>query len=119
MFLILAEVSSEKIAKPYKVSCSSNTEFLSDPKTCELTMKRRNFIVMNIDGDVKIPLKEVILHIQLFKWYNEKFRPFVVNIKFNLCEVLSKNEFRPYISLFIRIGKRFSNTMDCPLEVCT
>lgn len=51
------------------------------------------------------------------KDYSNKYHPFLVNVVVNICDVLSKRNFLPYGTMFIKLARQFSNfNHSCPYE---
>ncbi|KAL5284318.1 hypothetical protein ACFFRR_006541 [Megaselia abdita] len=69
-----------------------------------------------MEMDVKKSFKNVSVHFQIFKFYNQ-FRPFLVDVSFSVCDILSKKSASSYyINTMIRVLSKFSNAVKCPLK---
>lgn len=61
------------------------------------------------------------IHMELFKkGYNNEYHPFLINVIFNLCDIISKRNFLPYGKMAWKIVRQFTNVNhSCPFTVKT
>lgn len=51
------------------------------------------------------------------KDYTNKYHPFLINVVVNICDALSKRNFLPYGTIFLKLARQFSNfNHSCPFE---
>lgn len=120
IFLLLTfysrTITTEKYMKLYNLVCEHSSKWI-DNNTCNLKVIGRNLVVANMEMDLKRTLKNISVHIDISKFYSG-FRPYLVNITFNACDVLNKKAASGfYINLFLRILSKYSNAVQCPLSV--
>lgn len=54
----------------------------------------------------------------LKKGYNNRYNPFLIDVNFNICDVLSKKNFLTYGTIYRKLLNRFSNVNhSCPYTV--
>lgn len=56
---------------------------------------------------------------ELFKkGYNNQYHPFLINVLFNLCDIIAKRNFLPYGKIAWKVVKQFTNVNhSCPFTV--
>ncbi|KAL5284317.1 hypothetical protein ACFFRR_006540 [Megaselia abdita] len=108
-------IAADKYTKLYNLVCDTSPKW-AENVTCDLKVMGRNVVFANMEMDVKRPLNNISVHFQIFKFYNQ-FRPFIVDVSFSVCDVLSKkSESNFYINSMLRILSKFSNAVKCPLN---
>ncbi|XP_034479995.1 uncharacterized protein LOC117785851 [Drosophila innubila] len=102
---------------------SMNIECIPDPKyavnsTCLIKAKNWNMAVLNMDCDLILPLRNTTIQMELFKkGYSNQYHPFLVNVAFNLCDIISKRNYLSYGTILWKIIKKYTNANhSCPLE---
>lgn len=109
-------IAAEKYVKLYNLVCEPSPKW-TENATCNLKVIGRNVVVANMEMDSKAQFNNISVHFQLFKFYSQ-FRPFLINIDFNVCDVISKRApSRFYVNAMLRILSKFSNAIRCPLSV--
>lgn len=115
MSLLGPPVMAEQYMKLYNINCEPNSNYL-DNVTCELNVIGRQVVVANMEWDAKKDLKNLTVHFQLFKFYNQ-FRPFLIDVTFNLCDVAQKKVASNFYSnLVVRVISKISNSTKCDIE---
>ncbi|KAL5284812.1 hypothetical protein ACFFRR_006867 [Megaselia abdita] len=115
LVIIFALFHCEKIIKPYNLQCDGNTKYL-DNVTCHLKPLRRDFVIANLDGDIIDTLKNISVRYRAFKYYTQ-FRPFMVDISFNWCEIIhNKYLYGFYANQLMRVLKKYCNIIHCQLR---
>ncbi|KAL5277159.1 hypothetical protein ACFFRR_002407 [Megaselia abdita] len=98
--------------KPYNTVCNFNPKWV-DNGTCTLKLIARNRVRFNVDYDLFLPMKNVTIHLQFFKFYNQ-FRPFLMNDWANLCSALSNiSPYNFFIKTLLRQTTKYSNMNNC------
>lgn len=109
-------ITADKYVKMYNLVCEPSPKWAANA-TCALKVIGRNVVIANLEMDARRTFKNITIHAKLFKFYNQ-FRPFFVDIKFNLCDILNKKSASNfYISQALRVISKYSNAVRCPLEV--
>ncbi|KAH8411030.1 hypothetical protein KR222_007454, partial [Zaprionus bogoriensis] len=108
-------------ADPPIVYKSTNLECLPHPKfvenaTCKVKALNWNKAVLHMDCDLIKPLRNPTVRVQLFKKnYSNQYHPFLINVVFNLCDIISKRNFIPYGKIVWNVLKQHSNVNhSCP-----
>lgn len=59
------------------------------------------------------------MHVQVLKkGYNNQYTPFLIDVTFNICDVLSKRTFMTYATIYRKLLARFTNVNhSCPYTV--
>lgn len=59
------------------------------------------------------------MHVQVLKkGYNNQYTPFLIDVTFNVCDVLSKRTFMTYATIYRKLLARFTNVNhSCPYTV--
>lgn len=116
LLLNLEFTVADKYMKIYNIVCEANAEY-TEHVTCGLKVIGRNVVVANMELDTKRPFKNISVNFKMFKFYNQ-FRPFLVNVSFNVCDLLGKKiQSNFFNNLMIRVLAKYSNSVKCPLEV--
>lgn len=109
-------IAADKYVKLYNLVCDFEPEMIENA-SCNLKVVGRNVVVANMDMDLKYAFKNWSVHFQFFKFYSQ-FRPFLIDVHFNVCDILSKkSNTNFFINLIIRIALKYSNAIMCPLQV--
>lgn len=109
-------VQCEKVSKLYNIDCHGNPKFVENA-TCYLKAVRRDTVLAFMDLDVIDMLKNITVRYRVFKFYNQ-FRPFLVDIEFNWCDVFSLKSIGSfYANQIVRIARKYCNIMYCKLSV--
>lgn len=114
--LLGPSVGTEQYMKFYNIVCEANPKYVENA-TCELNVIGRQVVVANMEMEAKNALKNLTVHFQLFKFYNQ-FRPFLINVTFNVCDIVYKKvPSNFYSNLVIRTISKFSNSQEkCSIE---
>uniref|UniRef100_T1GEA9 Uncharacterized protein n=1 Tax=Megaselia scalaris TaxID=36166 RepID=T1GEA9_MEGSC len=95
--------------------CDFNENY-AENGTCELKGLGRQFIVANLEADVKKPFKNISIHLKMFKFYNQ-FRPFLVDVEFNVCDAFNKKSaLNFYGNTLMRLMMKYTNIRKCPIS---
>ncbi|KAL5284303.1 hypothetical protein ACFFRR_006534 [Megaselia abdita] len=107
--------ADNKYVKLYNIVCDPSPKW-TENATCDLKVIGRNVVVANMEMDIKQPFKNVSVHFQFFKFYNQ-FRPFLIDVNFNVCNTLfKKSASNFYMNLLLRVLSKYSNAVNCHLE---
>lgn len=107
---------SERYMKLYNIACEPNPKWAVNV-TCELKVLGREHVVSNMEMDLANTLRNISINLTLYKFYNQ-FRPFLINVHFNVCDILNNKIISNfYANTFIRIVRKYSNAVMCPLPV--
>lgn len=116
--LLVVSVSSENILKFYKTSFDYNHDYIENG-TSRIKVVDRYNTYGNIEYDLKLGLKNATIHLQFFQFYNQ-FRPFLVNYRFNVCELLKSGDgFNFFVKGFYRLASKITNSLKCDSKVRT
>ncbi|KAH8328527.1 hypothetical protein KR067_010388, partial [Drosophila pandora] len=82
---------------------------------CRLKAHSWEVSLLQMDVILKQPLSPTI-HFQIFqKDYSNRYHPFLINVTFNMCEVIAKRNYLPYGAGIWRTVKTFTNANhSCP-----
>lgn len=110
-------ITADRYMKMYNLVCEPVPKWVENA-TCHLKVVGRNDVVANMDMDIKETFKNVTIHFQLFKFYNQ-FRPFLIDITFNMCDVLKQKSISNfYVNQLKRVLSKYGNNgVKCPMEV--
>ncbi|KAH8369714.1 hypothetical protein KR093_000686, partial [Drosophila rubida] len=97
-----------------------NVECVTAIDMCENTtcsIINWNRAIAELDFYVVRPLHNISVHLELLKKdYANQYKPFLVNSRFNLCDVILKRNFLVYGTIVWKTMQRFSNiNHSCPL----
>ena len=120
IFLSLLLLSdAQKYIKFYKDECYGSKKYAVNV-TCRITPKTRYLSTANFDADLIREVKNVTVHIKMYKFYNQ-FRPFLIDEWANFCKILNPKDFLGGASYFMRTAyrviKRFTNIIRCHYDV--
>lgn len=95
--------------------CEHNSKW-TENVSCALKILGREHVA-NMKLDLKKEISDVSIHLKIYKFYNQ-FRPFLVDVSFNFCNVLNKKNIAHfYINTILRVLSKYSNVIKCPLKV--
>ncbi|KAH8285284.1 hypothetical protein KR054_007310, partial [Drosophila jambulina] len=110
-----------KLCEPSLVYKMKNIECITIPgysanASCFIKAINWNKAVAQMDVDLVKPLHNISVRLQVFKKdYSNQFQPFLIDVKFNVCDVLSRRSFAPYGLIIMKVAQRFSNfNHSCP-----
>ncbi|KAH8261384.1 hypothetical protein KR044_008120, partial [Drosophila immigrans] len=105
------------VFKTKSIECLPDLNFV-DNYTCSLKAQDWNKAVVNMDTHLKVPLRNLTIRMQLFqKGYTNAYNPFLIDVQFNMCDILSRKNYFQYGIIVVNVLKQFSNVNhSCPLE---
>ncbi|KAH8333080.1 hypothetical protein KR074_004587, partial [Drosophila pseudoananassae] len=100
--------------KSTNVQCNGSTKF-TENAVCRLKAHSWEVSLIQMDVILKQPLSPFI-HFQVFqKDYSNRYHPFLINVTFNMCEVIARRNFMPYGAGVWRTVKKYTNANhSCP-----
>ncbi|KAH8411029.1 hypothetical protein KR222_007451, partial [Zaprionus bogoriensis] len=103
------------VFKSTNIECEPNPKYMVNV-TCKIKARNWNNAVVQIDADLATPLRNTSIHLEVFKkGYNNRYFPFLVDVTFNICDVLSKRNSLSYGKIMTKLATRFSNVNhSCP-----
>ncbi|KAH8397151.1 hypothetical protein KR215_009808 [Drosophila sulfurigaster] len=116
--LLMSQFDGAQIVyKTTNIECSASKNLVEN-YTCSLKAKNWNKAVIQMVWHLKCPIRNVSVHMELFpKGYNNAYQPFLINVQFNICDVLSKKNYFQYGVIVAKVLQQFSNVNhSCPLE---
>ncbi|XP_034480002.1 uncharacterized protein LOC117785855 [Drosophila innubila] len=71
-----------------------------------------------IDFYIESPVRNASMHVKFFKKdYSNKYQPFLIDVYFNICDVISRRKSIIYGNIIWKTMKRFTNVNhSCPIE---
>lgn len=116
MTIFMPFVTPDKYVKMYNLVCEPSPKW-AENVTCDLKVIGRNIVIANMEMDARNPFNNISVHFKAFKFYNQ-FRPFLIDVNFSMCDILNKSTVSNfYNNLVLRILKKYSNAIQCPLKV--
>ncbi|KAH8396870.1 hypothetical protein KR215_005758, partial [Drosophila sulfurigaster] len=108
---------SKTVYKFTNVQCDVPTEVAVN-LTCSIKAVNWNKATAEMDAYLLRPIDNISVHFELFKKdYANQYKKFLINIRFNLCDVISKRDTLIYGTIAWKLLKRFSNVNhSCPLD---
>nr|XP_016940301.1 uncharacterized protein LOC108017703 [Drosophila suzukii] len=108
-------LEAQLIYKLTKVECLVNKTRVSNV-TCHVKPINWNMAVVNVDASLLMPVLNPIFRAQFFKKdYSNQYKPFLVDVTINMCEVIEKRNYIPYGVIAWKLLKRFTNVNhSCP-----
>ncbi|KAH8281423.1 hypothetical protein KR054_000404 [Drosophila jambulina] len=105
----------EIIAKTTNIVCQPNEKFIQDTK-CIVKAVSWEKSKVQMTCFLKIPLKNPTVYLAtLKKDYSNQYQPFIVNISFPLCDVLSRKKFLFYSNEVRKTLAKYTNVNhSCP-----
>ncbi|KAH8253865.1 hypothetical protein KR032_007139, partial [Drosophila birchii] len=109
------------LGEPALVYKMKNIECITVPgysanASCFIKAINWNKAVAQMDVDLARTLYNISVRLQVFKKdYSNQFQPFLIDVKINVCEILSRRSFAPYGLMILKVAQRFSNfNHSCP-----
>ncbi|XP_004527465.1 uncharacterized protein LOC101451812 [Ceratitis capitata] len=111
----LEEVHTWIVYKTTKIECFPNARYIRNA-TCGIKAINRYRSHTNMESDIVDHLRNVSLNLQIFQRNSANlFKPFLINVTTNLCNILDKRNFPTYTTIVMNILKRVSNVNhSCP-----
>ncbi|XP_030246498.1 uncharacterized protein LOC108658156 [Drosophila navojoa] len=105
----------KQIYKIKKIECLINSKFVSEP-LCFVKAINWNKAIAQMDCYILQPIRNVTVRLRVYKQdYNNQYQPFLIDVIFNMCNVLSKRNFSPYGVIIRKLCERYSNfNHSCP-----
>ncbi|XP_037930429.1 uncharacterized protein LOC119665212, partial [Teleopsis dalmanni] len=99
-------------AMRYKIinlECKTNAKFVINTD-CRLKAVNRETSLVNMSCDVVGVVGNISVHIQVWQKNSKNiYRPFLINITENACDILDKRKSHIYTTIALNILKEFSN----------
>ncbi|XP_032291644.2 uncharacterized protein [Drosophila virilis] len=99
-----------------------NIECIANPKrveniSCFIKAINWNKAVAQMDCDLILPLRNTSIEIAVLKKnYNNQYHPFLINVTFNACDMLSSRKYLPYAPIVRKVMKIYTNVNHtCPI----
>ncbi|EDW89054.1 uncharacterized protein Dyak_GE24698 [Drosophila yakuba] len=108
---------TQLVYKLKKIECLVNRTRVSNV-SCHVKPVNWNLAVVNMDCFMIVPLLNPIIRIQVFtKDYSNQYKPFLVDVKIRICEVIERRNFIPYGVIIWKLFKRYTNVNhSCPFS---
>ncbi|KAH8397150.1 hypothetical protein KR215_009809, partial [Drosophila sulfurigaster] len=109
-------VNTEMVFKATNIVCTGNAKYIENV-TCPVKARNWNNAVAYMDCDLVLPLQNTTIHFKLFKKdYANQYKPFLIDVRFNLCDIISKRNYLVYGTIVWKTMQRFTNVNhSCPL----
>ncbi|KAH8412765.1 hypothetical protein KR009_005396, partial [Drosophila setifemur] len=106
---------SQLVYKLKKMECIGNPERVKNI-SCHVKPINWNLGVGNMDCFLTYPLINPYGRLQVFQRdYSNQFKPFLIDVTINICEVIEKRNFIPYGVIVWKMLRRFTNANhSCP-----
>ncbi|XP_060651395.1 uncharacterized protein LOC132788095 [Drosophila nasuta] len=123
IFLILSlwicwqgRCSTKTVYKFTYAECCTYTNIATNV-TCLIKAINWSKAIAKIDMYLIRPLKNISIHFKLFKKdYANQYKPFLIDVRFNLCDIISKRNYLVYGTIVWKTMQRFTNVNhSCPL----
>ncbi|KAH8334595.1 hypothetical protein KR059_012080 [Drosophila kikkawai] len=103
------------ISKTTNIVCQTNDKFVKDTKCFVKAVSWEKSTVQMTCFLIK-PMKNPTIYMQAFmKDYSNQYQPFLLNISFSLCDVLSRRKFLHYTNAVREILAKYTNVNhSCP-----
>ncbi|XP_002091336.3 uncharacterized protein LOC6530420, partial [Drosophila yakuba] len=110
-------MESQMVYKLKKIECNPNPSRVQNV-TCRLKPINWNVAEANMDCDLVEPIVRPMIRLQVLKKdYSNQFQPFLIDVKFGICDVVEKRNFFPYGLMLWKLLKRYSNVNhSCPFS---
>ncbi|KAH8261383.1 hypothetical protein KR044_008119 [Drosophila immigrans] len=112
---LIQGVNTQMVFKTTNIECIGNPKYVAN-STCLVKARNWNKAVAYMDCDLVLPLRNTSVHMELFKkGYSNRYHPFLINVAFNMCDIIAKRNFIPYGTMFWKIIREFTNVNhSCP-----
>ncbi|KAH8261381.1 hypothetical protein KR044_008121 [Drosophila immigrans] len=99
------------------VECVVNSKYIVN-QSCSIKAVNWNKATATLDFYLIRSIHNVSIHMRLFKKdYTNQYQPFLIDVQFNLCNVISKRNSLVYGSIVWKTMKRFTSlNHSCPLD---
>ncbi|KAH8253663.1 hypothetical protein KR032_006398, partial [Drosophila birchii] len=116
--LFILKTHSELVYKVVNVDCQGNPTRVANI-SCHVKAINWNLAVVNMDCFLIVPLRKAIIRLQVFKKdYSNQFKPFLIDVSINMCEIIEKRSYIPYGVMIWKLLKQFTNANhSCPFSV--
>ncbi|XP_039226918.1 uncharacterized protein LOC6528289 [Drosophila yakuba] len=116
--IFFRKTKTQLVYKLKKIECLVNRTRVSNV-SCHVKPVNWNLAVVNMDCFMIVPLLNPIIRIQVFtKDYSNQYKPFLVDVKIRICEVIERRNFIPYGVIIWKLFKRYTNVNhSCPFSV--
>ncbi|XP_017026941.1 uncharacterized protein [Drosophila kikkawai] len=103
------------IFRPAKIECDGNPLRVYNLR-CNVKAISWNLALVNLTADLIKPIRNPIVHLQVLKKdYANQYKPFLIDVTFNICQVIERRNFLPYGVIMFKLLKRYSNiNHTCP-----
>ncbi|XP_017015500.2 uncharacterized protein [Drosophila takahashii] len=100
---------TELVYRLIKVDCEVNQKRVSNV-SCIVKPVNWNLALVNMDCILTVPLVKPTIRLQVFaKDYSNQFKPFLIDVSFELCEVIERRNFVPHGVIIWKLFNRFTN----------
>ncbi|XP_037717086.1 uncharacterized protein LOC119551690 isoform X1 [Drosophila subpulchrella] len=101
--------TTDLVYRMNKIECVVNKARVTNV-TCKVKPINWNLALVNMDCFLIVPVLSPVIRVQVFvKDYSNQFQPFLVDVSFNLCEVVERRNFVPYGVIVWKLFQRFTN----------
>ncbi|XP_020715705.1 uncharacterized protein LOC110118418 [Ceratitis capitata] len=118
IIMLLSSSLEALFVKTTNLECSANESYIAN-LNCRLKPLNRTKAVINMDVELIRKIENVTISMQLLKKnYANKFLPFLVKVRANVCDMMeSKAGINLYLAIFKRVLKDYSNiNHSCPFS---
>ncbi|KAH8412764.1 hypothetical protein KR009_005397, partial [Drosophila setifemur] len=108
---------SQLVYKIKNIECVGNPKHVKNI-SCIVKPINWNLSVVNMECTLLGSLINPMTRIQVFqKDYTNQYKPFLIDVNINMCDVIVRRNFIPYGTILWKIFKRFSNVNhSCPYK---
>ncbi|BFG05612.1 uncharacterized protein DMAD_04305 [Drosophila madeirensis] len=97
------------VYKMTNIECQGNPDRVKNI-SCSLKAINWNKAIANMDCYLSVPLRNPVIRLQLFQRdYANQWKPFLVDVSFNVNDVISRRSFLPYGVIMWKCLQRFTN----------
>ncbi|XP_017026944.1 uncharacterized protein [Drosophila kikkawai] len=103
------------VCKLVKIDCLGNPARIINI-SCHLKAINWNLAVVKMDTFLIVPLRKPVIRLQVFKKdYSNQYKPFLIDVTVNMCEIIDKRSYIPYGVIFWKLLIEFTNANhSCP-----
>ncbi|XP_030560359.1 uncharacterized protein LOC115762334 [Drosophila novamexicana] len=106
------------VYKLKNIECTANPKRVENI-SCSIKAINWNKAVAQMDCDLILPLRNTSIEFAVLKKNNNnQYHPFLINVTFNACDMLSSRKYLPYAPIMRKVMKIYTNVNHtCPVTV--
>ncbi|KAH8388150.1 hypothetical protein KR200_010186, partial [Drosophila serrata] len=108
---------AQLVYKLVKIDCQGNSVRVNNI-SCHVKAINWNLALVNMDCFLRVPLRKAVLQVQVFKKdYSNQYKPFLIDVSVNMCEVIERRSYIPYGVMIWKLLKQYTNANhSCPFS---